>query len=291
MRLDDKVTAAVTGAGSGIGRALALDLARRGCALALCDVDAERLEATAEMVASAGAVATVAVVDVAARDSVRAWAEAAMHDHGSVQLVVNNAGVALGSTVECTSYEDAEWLMGIDFWGVVHGTKAFLPHMLAADEGCIVNLSSVFGLIGVPTQSMYNAAKFAVRGFTESLSIELAARRSSVRALLVHPGGIRTDIARRARLDEQVAAMVGGDADRAQRLFEARGAHQRGRCRPPGAACRRARPAPGPGRSRRLAHRPPVAPAGRAAPVGDGRRAPARPLLKGPRRSAALSEG
>jgi butyryl-CoA dehydrogenase len=122
-----------------------------------------------------------------------------IREHGGVHLVVNNAGVALGGTITETSYDDYEWLLGINFWGVVHGTKAFLPHLLAADEGHIVNVSSVFGLIAVPGQSAYNAAKFAVRGFTECLRQELELEGRRVSATCVHPGGIRTNIARAMR--------------------------------------------------------------------------------------------
>jgi short-subunit dehydrogenase len=118
-----------------------------------------------------------------------------------VNLVVNNAGVALISTIEAMSYDDLEWLMGVNFWGVVYGTKAFLPHLRAAGEGHVVNVSSVFGLIGVPAQGAYNAAKFAVRGFTDCLRIELEAEGAKVSATTVHPGGIKTNIARNARVD------------------------------------------------------------------------------------------
>ena len=122
-----------------------------------------------------GVKVTSALVDVADRAAVEAWADDVVVQHGAVHLVVNNAGVALSTTVEAMSYEDLEWLMGINFWGVVHGTKAFLPHLMSAGEGHVVNISSVFGLIGIPSQSAYNAAKFAVRGFTDSLRIELDA--------------------------------------------------------------------------------------------------------------------
>jgi butyryl-CoA dehydrogenase len=140
-------------------------------------------------------------------------------DHGRVNLIVNNAGVALGATVESMSYEDFEWLMNINFWGVVYGTKAFLPHLKASGEGHIVNLSSVFGLISVPTQSAYNAAKFAVRGFTDSLRMELEIEGAPVSVTTVHPGGIKTNIARNARIDPSVAGTA-GDAEGARRDFE-----------------------------------------------------------------------
>ena len=198
--LDDKV-AAITGAGSGIGRALALELARRRAHLALSDVDADGLEETARRARRDGLRVTAATVDVADRDAVGAWADAVAAEHGRVNLIVNNAGVALGAPVDRMAYADLEWLMGINFWGVVHGTKAFLPHLKAAGEGHVVNISSVFGLAGIPSQSAYNAAKFAVRGFTEALRIELDIERCGVSATSIHPGGIKTNIARNARMD------------------------------------------------------------------------------------------
>jgi short-subunit dehydrogenase len=165
--------AAVTGAGSGIGRAVATELARRGSEVALCDIDEAGMAETADRIQATGTRVSAQPVDVADRQAVEEWADKVAADHGKVNLIVNNAGVALGANVETMSYEDMEWLMGINFWGVVHGTKAFLPHLRAAGEGHIVNISSVFGMMGIPSQSAYNAAKFAVRGFTEALRIEL----------------------------------------------------------------------------------------------------------------------
>jgi butyryl-CoA dehydrogenase len=211
--------AAVTGAGSGIGRALAVQLSRRGCHLALSDIDDEGLAATVVACGGHGVEVSSQHVDVADRAAVYAWADQVVADHGRVNLIVNNAGVAMSATVESMSYEDLEWLMDIDFWGVVYGTKAFLPHLKAAGEGHVVNISSVFGLVGIPTQSAYNSAKFAVRGFTESLRIALAAQRCGVSATVVHPGGIRTDIARNARIDPSTAAMA-GDPEKARTEFE-----------------------------------------------------------------------
>jgi butyryl-CoA dehydrogenase len=209
--------AAVTGAASGIGRALAEELARRGAHLALCDVDEAGLAATAEACRSVdggGAQRiTTRGVDVADAAAVQAWADEVVGEHGRVDLVVNNAGVALAATVDAMSLDDVAWLMGIDFWGVVHGTKAFLPHLQAAGEGHIVNISSVFGLLSVPTQSAYNAAKFAVRGFTDALRMELEIAGSGVSCTTVHPGGIKTAIARNARIDPAVGALA-ADFDR-----------------------------------------------------------------------------
>jgi butyryl-CoA dehydrogenase len=211
--------AAITGAGSGIGRALARDLAGRGAHLALSDIDEVGLAETVALCEGSGVKVTSQRLDVADRDAVFAWADQVVADHGAVHLAVNNAGVALGATIEAMSYEDFEWLMSINFWGVVHGTKAFLPHLEAAGEGHIVNLSSVFGLISVPSQSAYNAAKFAVRGFTDALRMELETAGSSVSCTTVHPGGIKTNIARNARMDDSVAALA-GSADKARAEFD-----------------------------------------------------------------------
>jgi NAD(P)-dependent dehydrogenase (short-subunit alcohol dehydrogenase family) len=189
----DKV-AVITGAGSGIGRALAQLLAGRGCRLALADIDEESLRETA---AGLPAEVLTHALDVANRAAVYGFADAVKQRFGTAHVVVNNAGVALTQSVNEMTWDDFEWLMGINFWGVTYGTKAFLPMLLAQNEGAIVNLSSVFGLIAVPTQSAYNAAKFAVRGFTEALRHEL--KDTGVRAISVHPGGIRTNIVRDSR--------------------------------------------------------------------------------------------
>jgi short-subunit dehydrogenase len=211
--------AAITGAGSGIGRALAQDLASRGAHLALSDVDETGLAETVALCEGRGVKVTSQRVDVADRDAVYAWADQVVDDHGRVNLIFNNAGVALGATIEAMSYDDFEWLMNINFWGVVHGTKAFLPRLKAAGEGHVVNLSSVFGLISVPSQSAYNAAKFGVRGFTDALRMELDMEKCGVSCTTVHPGGIKTNIAKNARMDASVAALS-GDADRARRDFD-----------------------------------------------------------------------
>nr|WP_287374891.1 SDR family oxidoreductase [Candidatus Microthrix sp.] len=155
--------AAITGAGSGIGRALAENLGAQGAHLALSDVNESGLADTVARCEGKGVRVTSQRVDVADRPAVEAWADSVVEDHDKVNLIVNNAGVALGATVESMSYEDFEWLMSINFWGVVYGTKAFLPHLKASGEGHVVNVSSVFGLVSIPTQSAYNAAKFAVR--------------------------------------------------------------------------------------------------------------------------------
>jgi cation diffusion facilitator CzcD-associated flavoprotein CzcO/NAD(P)-dependent dehydrogenase (short-subunit alcohol dehydrogenase family) len=207
--------AAVTGAGSGIGRALAEELARRGAHLALSDIDEAGLAETVARCEGRGVKVTAALLDVADRAAVFAWADRVVEEHGRVNLVVNNAGVAVGATVDATSIEDFEWLMNINFWGVVHGTQAFLPHLKASGEGHVVNLSSVFGLLSIPTQSAYNAAKFGVRGFTDALRMELDIEDCGVSATTIHPGGIKTNIARSARIDPSVTALT-GDRDTAR---------------------------------------------------------------------------
>ncbi|MBI2392890.1 MAG: SDR family NAD(P)-dependent oxidoreductase [Deltaproteobacteria bacterium] len=197
--LENKV-AAITGAGSGIGRATAILLARHRCHLAVSDIDGPSAEETARECRALGVTVTAKTLDVADRAAVYAWADETAAAHGRVNVIVNNAGVALGATIESMAYEDFEWLMGINFWGVVYGTKAFLPHLKASGEGHVVNISSVFGLIAVPTQAAYNAAKFAVRGFTECLREEMEIEGFPVGVTSVHPGGIKTNIARRARV-------------------------------------------------------------------------------------------
>ena len=205
--------AAITGAGSGIGRALAVDLASRGAHLALSDIDEAGLAATVAQCEGRAIKVTSQRVDVADRDAVHTWATQVASDHGKVNLIFNNAGVAVAAEVGAMRYADIDWLMGINFWGVVHGTKAFLPHLRASGEGHVVNISSVFGLVAIPTQSAYNAAKFAVRGFTESLRIELDADPAGgVSCTCVHPGGIKTNIANNARVDDSAAG------DRAEAL-------------------------------------------------------------------------
>jgi NADP-dependent 3-hydroxy acid dehydrogenase YdfG len=199
--VDGKI-AVVTGVGSGIGRALALQLNRYGCRLYIADINPDTLSETLAMLPRKDVSVDSQVLDVADREAVHGWAERIGAAHGYVDIVINNAGVALMSTVEDSSYDDLEWLMGINFWGVVYGTRAFLPLLRRAEHGHLVNLSSVFGMIAVPTQSAYNAAKFAVRGYTEALRMEMA--DSSVHVCCVHPGGIKTNIARAARSRDSI---------------------------------------------------------------------------------------
>jgi len=210
--------AAITGAGSGIGRALAVELGRQKCDVALSDVDEQGLLETVEQVRGLGVHVTSQRVDVADREAVHAWADQVVNEHGKANLIFNNAGVALASTVEGMSYGDFEWLMDVNFWGVVYGTKAFLPHLKASGDGHIINVSSVFGLAGIPSQSAYNSAKFAVRGFTESLRQELDMMSYGVSASSVHPGGIKTGIARSSRIDRSVRDLGISDTDSRERF-------------------------------------------------------------------------
>ncbi|MPW45450.1 SDR family NAD(P)-dependent oxidoreductase [Acinetobacter guerrae] len=199
--------AAVTGAGSGIGQQLAILLAKQGCHLSLSDINQQGLAATEDLLKSYNIRVTTQKLDVSDRNAVKAWAEKTVQDHGFVNMIFNNAGVALGSTVDGASYEDLEWIVNINFWGVVYGTKEFLPFIKQTKEGHIVNISSLFGLISQPTQSAYNATKFAVRGFTESLRQELDMQNCGVSALCVHPGGIRTNIANSAKMDDSLKTL------------------------------------------------------------------------------------
>jgi NAD(P)-dependent dehydrogenase (short-subunit alcohol dehydrogenase family) len=197
---DDKVVA-ITGAGSGIGRALALNLARQGALLAISDVDDAGLAETVDLVKGVGVREVRSDhLDVADRAAFAAYAASVADQFGRVNVVVNNAGVALAGNLEDLEYADMDWILGINFWGVVHGTKEFLPHLIASGDGHVVNISSLFGLVSMPGQSMYNAAKYAVRGMSEALRQEMLVAGHPVGVTVVHPGGIKTAIARNARV-------------------------------------------------------------------------------------------
>ncbi|HXZ86739.1 MAG TPA: SDR family oxidoreductase [Myxococcota bacterium] len=207
--------AVVTGAASGIGRALALELAQRGCELALVDVNEAGLLETEAGVRARGRKVSRHVADVASRPRMEALVGEVLAAHGHIHVLVNNAGVSVSGLLAHQSLDDFAWLIGINLWGVVYGCKLFLPHLLAEDEAHIVNLSSIFGVIGVPTQSSYNAAKYAVRGLSDALLTEL--HGTNVGVTCVHPGGIRTNIVRAAR------ASTASDAEQAEetaRRFE-----------------------------------------------------------------------
>jgi NADP-dependent 3-hydroxy acid dehydrogenase YdfG len=208
--------AVVTGAASGIGRALAYDLARRGAKLALSDVDVAGLGETARHARVIGATVHEQRLDVTDRAGVLDYAEKVVAEYGAVNIVINNAGVAFHGDVEEMTFEQIERVMDVDFWGVVNGTKAFLPHLIASGDGHLVNISSLFGLLSMPSQSAYNAAKFAVRGFTESLRQEMIVAGHPVEVTCVHPGGIKTAIARNA------GAAKGHDATELAAFFDAK---------------------------------------------------------------------
>ena len=199
--------AAITGAGSGMGQQLAILLAKAGCHLSLSDVNEQGLAETVELLKPYPVRVTSQKVNVADREQVKAWAADTVQNHGSVNMIFNNAGVGLAATVEGASYQDLEWIVGINYWGVVYGTKEFLPYLKQSGEGHIINTSSLFGLTAQPTQSAYNSTKFAVRGFTESLRQELDLENCGVSALCVHPGGIRTNIANAARMSDSVRSL------------------------------------------------------------------------------------
>ena len=189
-------TAVVTGAAGGIGRAIAVSLAKRGCNLALADIDEAGLAGTAEVVGN-GVTVSRHRLDVSDPDAIAAFPSVVASSHGRVDMLVNNAGVAIGGTFDQVAPADFEWLFSINFWGVVRMTRAFLPVLKASDDARIVNLSSVFGLIAPPGQTAYVASKFAVRGFSESLRHEL--KDTGVGVTVVHPGGVATSIAANAR--------------------------------------------------------------------------------------------
>jgi NADP-dependent 3-hydroxy acid dehydrogenase YdfG len=208
--------AVITGAGSGIGRALALNLAGKSVRLALSDIDAEGLAETVRRAEALGAQVKADRLNVAEREAVLAYADEVVAHFGAVHQVYNNAGIAHHGDVEATEFKDFERIMDVDFWGVVNGTKAFLPHVIASGDGHIVNISSLFGLIAVPGQSAYNAAKFAVRGFTEALRQEMLVAGHPVKVTCVHPGGIKTAVARNATVCE------GEDAATVAEFFDKR---------------------------------------------------------------------
>lgn len=211
----DKVVV-ITGAGGGMGREMALYAAREGALLAISDWNAEALAETVDLVKGIGAEVRTDVIDVSDRDAMGAWATAVAEQFGRVNVVVNNAGVTVTGDFEEMSYEDFDWIVGVNFNGVVNGTKEFLPHLIASGDGALVNISSLFGLISMPGQTAYNATKYAVRGFTEALREEMLINKHNVSVTCVHPGGIKTGISRNGR------KTASQDASKLDELFEKR---------------------------------------------------------------------
>lgn len=217
--LQDQVVV-VTGAGSGIGRALALQLAAQGARLALCDVNSEQLQKTVDIAGAHGVKVYSASVDVSNRDAVQTFADNVERALGKASVIINNAGVALAQTVEHMNRRDFEWVLNINFYGVVNGCEAFLPHLKSQKDAHIVNISSIFGIIGVPSQSAYNASKFAVKGFTEAMRQELKVSHPQIHVTCVHPGGIKTNIVRNGRMEDDMfgkavnAGKMASDFDR-----------------------------------------------------------------------------
>ncbi len=208
--------AVVTGAGSGIGQALAVELARSGASLAISDVNAEGLAQTEQQVKAIGAPVKVDKLDVTEREAFQAYADAVNEHFGKVNQIYNNAGITYISTIEFSRFKDIEQVMDVDFWGVVNGTKAFLPHLIASGDGHIVNISSVLGLMALPGQPAYISAKFAVRGFTEALRQEMVVAGYPVGVTVVHPGGIRTSFGTNA----VIAEGMGLDQDQVLENFD-----------------------------------------------------------------------
>lgn len=193
----------ITGAGSGIGRALAVEAARRGAHVAISDMNPNTASETADLVSAVGMHnAHVSQLDVSDRDAFLAYADEVAAHFGSVNVLINNAGVTVLGEFEDTTLEQFDWLLGINLGGVITGSKAFLPYLIASGDGHLVNISSLFGLITVPGQTAYSASKFAVRGFTEALRQELLIAGHPVGVTCVHPGGIRTNIITNGRATE-----------------------------------------------------------------------------------------
>jgi len=194
--------AVVTGAGSGMGAELAVQLGRAGASVAISDVDTEGLAVTEGRLKAIGAAVKTDRLDVAERESFLVYADDVKNHFGKVNQIYNNAGIAFSGDIEITAFKDIERVMDVDYWGVVNGTKAFLPHLIASGDGHVINTSSVFGLFAVPGQAAYNSAKFAVRGFTEALRQEMILAGHPVKVTSVHPGGVKTAIARNSTAAE-----------------------------------------------------------------------------------------
>lgn len=200
MKSFDGKVAAITGAGSGMGRALAIQLAREGCHVAISDVDSDGLDETAECIGTGVNVSTH-VVDVANKLEVKNFASAVHQKHDKINMIFNNAGVSVTDSAEHITLEDFEWLMDINFWGVIYGTRSFLPYLKEQNEAHIINTSSIFGTVAFASQSAYNASKFAVRGYTYALRQEL--KDTHIRVSCVQPGGVKTNIVKSSRFVPQ----------------------------------------------------------------------------------------
>ncbi len=212
--LDGKVVV-ITGAGSGMGREMAILAAKRGARVAVSDWNAEGLAETVRLVEATGAHDLRSdVLDVSDRLAMNTYAGNVVEHFGVVNMVVNNAGVTVTGDFEDMEYADFDWIVGVNFLGVVNGTKEFLPYLIASGDGAVVNISSLFGLISMPGQTAYNATKYAVRGFTEALREEMLVNKHPVTVTCIHPGGIKTGIARHGRKTK------GQDAEAIDRLFE-----------------------------------------------------------------------
>ena len=215
MKTLENQVVVITGAGSGIGRALAVNAARNGSLLAISDWNEEGLSETVDLCKAAGSRELRSdVVDVSDRAAMGEWAAAVVDQFGRVNVVVNNAGVTVTGDFEEMTYEDFDWIVGVNLHGVVNGTKEFLPHLIASGDGHLINISSLFGLISMPGQTAYNATKYAVRGFTEALREEMLVSGHPVGVTCVHPGGIKTGISRNGR------KTASQDADALDSLFE-----------------------------------------------------------------------
>ena len=201
-------TAVITGAGSGMGRYLAILLAKDSADVVVCDVNEDSLNKTLEMLKQYNVSVSSHVLDVAIKEDIEALPGKVIEQYGKVDLVFNNAGVTTGGHFQDMDEKYWDWVMGVNFHGVVNSTRAFIPHMIDRPEAAIVNTSSIFGMVAVPGQSAYHATKFAVRGFTESLALEMADTNPNLQIHCVHPGHIGTNIAGTARMDDRVAKKV-----------------------------------------------------------------------------------
>ena len=198
----DKV-AVVTGAGSGMGRYLSVLLAKEGADVVVCDVNQETLNETVEMLRKYNVSVSSHVLDVADKEAIEALPQKVKDQHGKVDLVFNNAGVSTGKHFKDMEEENWDWVMGINLHGVINSTRAFIPHLIDRPEAAIVNTSSIFGMVAVPGQTVYHATKFAVRGFTESLALEMAETNENLQIHCVHPGHVGTNIVANSRMDEE----------------------------------------------------------------------------------------